>query len=49
MGGALAMRYGVSGVPTLVLLDGAGEVVLTQIGMPDRAEVVAAVEGLSEP
>jgi hypothetical protein len=36
-------------VPTLVLLNGAGEVVLKQAGMLDRAEVMAAVEGLSGP
>ena len=50
VGGELAMRYGVRGVPTLVLLDGAGEVVLTQMGMLDQAEIVAAVEefGLAE-
>jgi len=44
VGGELAMRYGVRGVPTFVLLDGAGEVMLAQVGMPDRAEIVAAVE-----
>ncbi len=38
------MRYGVRGVPTLVLLDGVGEVVLTQVGLPDQEEIVAAVE-----
>ena len=46
VGGALAARYGVRAVPTFVLLDGAGEVVLTQIGTPDREAVLAAVEGL---
>ena len=49
VGGTLALRYGVRGVPTLVVLNGAGEVVLKQAGMLDRAEVVAAVEGLLEP
>ena len=44
VGGELAMRYGVRGVPTFVLLDGAGETVLIQVGLPDRAEIVAAVE-----
>ncbi|MFQ6101176.1 MAG: thioredoxin family protein [Anaerolineae bacterium] len=42
--GKLATRYGVRGVPTFVLLDGTGEAVLTQTGMLDRAEIVAAVE-----
>jgi thioredoxin-related protein len=49
IGGGLAMRYGVRGVPTLVVLNGAGEVVLKQAGMLDRAAVVAAVEELGEP
>ena len=49
VGGTLALRYGVRGVPTLVVLNGAGEVVLKQIGMLDRAEVVAAVAELSGP
>ena len=48
VGGQLAMRYGVRGVPTLVVLNGAGEVVLKQTGVLDRAAVVAAVEELGE-
>jgi thioredoxin-related protein len=48
VGGELAMRYGVRGVPTLVVLNGAGEVVLKQTGVLDRAAVVAAVEELGE-
>ena len=48
VGGGLAMRYGVRGVPTLVVLNGAGEVVLKQTGVLDRAAVVAAVEALAE-
>lgn len=46
VGGALAMRYGVRGVPTFVLLDGAGETVLIQAGPPQRARIAAAVEQL---
>jgi thioredoxin-related protein len=46
VGGELAVRYGARGVPTFVLLDGTGEVVLTQTGMPDRDEIKAAVAGL---
>jgi hypothetical protein len=49
VGVALAMRYGVRAVPTLVVLNGAGEVVLNQAGVPNRAEVMAAVEELGEP
>ena len=49
VGGKLAMRYGVRGVPTFVLLNGAGEVVLKQVGMPERVEITAAVQELSGP
>ena len=48
VGGELALRYGVRGVPTFVLLDGAGEVVLKQVGMPDRAEIETVVARLLE-
>ena len=43
VGGELAVRYGVRSVPTFVLLNGAGEVVLQQAGMPDRDMIKAAV------
>jgi thioredoxin-related protein len=46
VGGGLAMRYGVRGVPTFVLLDRAGEVVLQQAGMPDRDAIQATVTEL---
>ena len=48
VGGQLAMRYGVRGVPTFVLLDGAGDVVLAQGGMPDRETIQMTVAGLLE-
>lgn len=48
VGRQLAVRYGVRGVPTLVLLDGEGEVVLAQAGVPRRGEILAAVEELLE-
>ena len=35
--GQLALRYGVQGVPTLLVLDGAGEVVYVKAGSPNRA------------
>lgn len=47
VGGQLAARYGVRAVPTFVLLDGAGEVVLTQVGTPDRTATTEAVEQLA--
>ncbi len=48
VGSELAMRYGARGVPTFVLLNGAGEVMFKQTGMPDRDEIKAAVEALSQ-
>ena len=48
VGRKLAMRYGVRGVPTFVLLNGAGEVVLKQVGMPERTDILAMVAGLLE-
>jgi thioredoxin-related protein len=47
VGRELAIRYGVRSVPTLVLLDRNGGVVLKQAGVPRRGEVVAAVEQLN--
>jgi thioredoxin-related protein len=46
VGRELAIRYGVRSVPTLVLIDGNGDVVLKQAGLPRRGEVVAAAEQL---
>ena len=47
VGGQLAARYSVRAVPTFVLLDGAGQVVLTQAGTPDGAAITEAVEQLA--
>jgi thioredoxin-related protein len=47
VGRELAIRYSVRSVPTLVLLDGNGDVVLRQAGLPRREEVVAAAERLT--
>ncbi len=46
VGGELALRYGVRSVPTFVLLNSTGEVVLRQTGMPDRDAIETAVEEL---
>lgn len=46
VGRELAMRYGVRGVPTLILLDGNGNVVLQQAGSPQREEILTAVDQL---
>ncbi len=48
VGRSLAMRYNVRGVPTLVLLDGSGNVVLKQVGSPQREEIIGAVERLTD-
>jgi thioredoxin-related protein len=47
LGGRLAQRYGVRGVPAIVVLDGAGQVVTQSVGMPDRTGLVAQVQGLA--
>jgi thiol-disulfide isomerase/thioredoxin len=41
LGRDLAGRYGVTGVPTTLVLDGAGDVVHRQGGIPSRKKVVA--------
>lgn len=45
----LAMRYGVRGVPTFLLLDGAGNVVWGQAGAPNKGKIIAAVNELTGP
>jgi thioredoxin-related protein len=47
VGNRMAQRYGVRGVPTIVVLDGKGEVITTSVGVPDRASLVAQVQGLT--
>lgn len=46
VGGQLAARYSVRGVPTFLVLDGDGEVVLRQVGRPRRQDIMAAIEAL---
>jgi len=41
-----ARRYGVRGVPTVIVFDADGEIVEHSVGIPDRGSVVAQVEGL---
>lgn len=44
LGAALADRYAVRGVPTMLVFDGAGQVVYQRAGMPDREAIGAAVD-----
>lgn len=41
LGKSAAGRYGVSSVPTTLVIDGGGDVVHRESGMPSRKEVVA--------
>ena len=42
-----ARRFEVRVVPTFIVFDGQGGVVETQIGIPNRAKIVLAVDALS--
>lgn len=46
VGQQLAARYGVRGVPTFILFDGSGQVVLSQVGHLDAGRIKAEL-GLS--
>lgn len=46
LGMTLVKRYGVRATPTLLVFDGAGNVVHTEVGVPNRGAVHAAVTGL---
>ncbi|MBC7238036.1 MAG: thioredoxin family protein [Chloroflexi bacterium] len=45
-GGIIAMGYGVRGVPTLIVFDGEGKIVLTQVGRLSKEPVLQAVRKL---
>jgi len=42
-----ARRFEVRAVPTFIVFDGQGEVVETQIGIPNRAKIASAVDALA--
>ncbi len=46
VGRQVAGQFGVRGVPTLIVVDGNGRLVLTQVGRLQAAEVVAEVDRL---
>jgi len=43
LGSQLASRYGVGGLPTLLVFDGQGELIYRQSGPPSRDKVAEAV------
>ena len=45
VGSHAAQQYGVRSVPTIIVFDGAGNVVEQQTGIPNRKAVVAQVSG----
>ena len=47
LGNEIAGRYGVRGVPTLLIFDGEGNLAERQTGIPSRQEVVARVNAMS--
>ncbi len=47
MGRQMAGQFGVRGVPTLVVVDGNGRPMLTQVGWLQPAEVEAEIDRLS--
>ena len=46
VGMSAARRFGVRGVPALFVLNGQGQVVYAQAGVPNRANITARVDGL---
>jgi thioredoxin-related protein len=44
IGAQLAQSYGVRGVPSLMLFDGAGEIGLRQVGHVDPDDVLAYID-----
>ena len=45
-GKSAARRYGVRGIPTLIVFDGAGNVVEQRAGVPNRESIVEMVKRL---
>jgi thioredoxin-related protein len=44
VGRQAAARYGVRGVPTLVVVDGNGEIVYGEVGLPRPGQVIEQVD-----
>jgi thioredoxin-related protein len=47
-GSELAAQFSVRGIPTLLVVDGAGQVVLRQVGRIERASVIEALNALAD-
>jgi thioredoxin-related protein len=48
VGSRTAQRYGVRGIPTVLVFDGNGNLVEQRAGVPDRKQVVSQVMMLAE-
>ena len=46
VGQQAATRYGVRATPTLIVIDGQGQVVYRQVGLPHSDQLVAQVEAM---
>jgi thiol:disulfide interchange protein len=46
VGSEAARRYNIVGVPALIVFDGQGSVAFQQVGVPQRARIVAEVQRL---
>ncbi len=46
VGRQAAARYGVRGTPTVIVVDGQGELVYGQVGLPQSAQLVEQVEAV---
>jgi len=46
VGRQAAARYGVRGVPTLVVVDGNGEIVYGEVGLPRPGQVIEQVDAV---
>ena len=46
LGREIAARYGVRGVPTFLLFDGAGNMIHYQVGRLDPVRIKAEIDGL---
>ncbi len=48
VGQETARRYGIRGTPTRIVLDGQGQLVYGEVGLPDSNRILAQVDSLQE-